>query len=213
MNTYVNPQNSDQPINYGMVNLAKSLKYGTSKNSDIFIRTQTLISDDGFIMKSKNIQNTIAFDYSNFDDAAFDEEQILVNYSINVSPNKYTYYRSYMKIQAVLASVGGLANIFRIVLVIVCYTFSIVKRDEYIMNKIFEYDMLEDNKSFLKKIDQKVYRIENIQQIPISNNMHEINVKKKEVSFSKSNHDFSDNFSNVSHEIKMSDSHYEISKI
>ncbi len=47
-----------------------------------------------------------------------------------------------------MASVGGLANLLRILFVLICYIFSIVKRDEIILNGIFEYDLGKHRRFF-----------------------------------------------------------------
>jgi hypothetical protein len=78
----------------------------------------------------------------------------------------------------VLASVGGLANILRIAFLILCYIFSIVKRDEIILNKIFEFDLTENNEfqqnrnvysSFIEQIKNKS-----------SNEIHNLSYERKE---------------------------------
>ena len=77
-----------------------------------------------------------------------------------------------------LASVGGLANILRIAFLILCYIFSIVKRDEIILNKIFEFDLTENNEfqqnrnvysSFIEQIKNKS-----------SNEIHNLSYERKE---------------------------------
>ncbi len=48
--------------------------------------------------------------------------------------------RIYSKIHSILASVGGVANFLLIFFRLFCYPFSIIKRDEAILNEIFEFD-------------------------------------------------------------------------
>lgn len=141
MDTKVNPQNYNTPISYNLVNFYKLIKLGSYKMSEVYIRPQTLKSDGGFIFQSNIYTDTVAYDNSNYDEAVLDDSQTLVDFQIYLSYNKFIYHRNYRKIQEVLASVGGLANLLRILFLIVCYIFSIVKRDEIILNRIFEYDL------------------------------------------------------------------------
>jgi hypothetical protein len=143
MNTNVNPQNYTDPISYNLVNYYKLIKLGSYKLTELYIRPQTLKSDGGFIFKSNIYTDTVAFDYDNYDDSSLDDSLTLVDFQIYLSANKFIYHRNYMKIQEVLASVGGLANLLRIAFLLICYVFSIVKRDEIILNKIFEFDLTQ----------------------------------------------------------------------
>jgi hypothetical protein len=140
-NTNINPQEPDNPNTFTMVNYYNLLKFGFRKMISIFCRRQTLESDDGFIIKSLNYDHSIAWDTFSYDESIGDESGTLVEFSIFVSPNYYIYHRAYLKIQTVLASVGGLANIFRLVFLAICYIFSDVKRGEAILNKIFDFDI------------------------------------------------------------------------
>lgn len=146
MNTNVNPQDYETPISYNLVNYYKLIKLGSYKLSEVFIRPQTLKSDGGFIFETNIYTESLAFDFEIYDDSAIDDSQTLVEFNLYLSTNKFIYHRKYKKIQEVLANVGGLANLLRILFVIICYIFSIVKRDEIILNKIFEFDLRHQNR-------------------------------------------------------------------
>jgi hypothetical protein len=178
MNANVNPQNYLSPISYNIVNYYKLIKLGSYKMTELYIRPQTLKSDTGFLFESNIYTDTVAFDYDNYDDSSIDDSQTLVDFQIYLSPNKVIYHRNYRKIQEVLASVGGLANILRIAFLIICYIFSIVKRNEMILNKIFEFDLTENNEfqqnrnvysSFIEQIKNKS-----------SNEIHNLSYERKE---------------------------------
>jgi hypothetical protein len=155
MNTNINPQNFTDPISYNIFNYYKLAKLGSFKLTELFIRPQTLKSDNGFIFQSISHLNSLSYDFDNYDDSAIDDSLTLVDFEFLVSPNIFIYHRNYIKIQEVLASVGGLANLLRILFVILCYTFSIVKRDEIILNKLFEFD-LNQKKSLLMYATSKI---------------------------------------------------------
>jgi hypothetical protein len=141
MHTNVNPQNFTSPIAYNIFNYYKLIKLGSYKMTEIYIRSQTLRSDDGFMFQTYKYIDTLAFDYDVNDDSAINDTFTLVDFQFYVSPNTFIYHRKYMKIQEVLANVGGLANLLKILFVLSCYIFSVVKRDEIILNKIFEFDL------------------------------------------------------------------------
>lgn len=97
------------------------------------------------MMQSVNKNSSIAWDTFNYDESIMNESQTLVEFNFLVSQNNLIYHRAYLKVQTVLASVGGLANIFRIVFIAICYTFSVTKRDEAILNKVFDFDIGENS--------------------------------------------------------------------
>jgi hypothetical protein len=141
--TLINAQDSKTPIIHTMKNHYKTVKIGSYKIIEYFIKNQTMQSDDGFLFRTNNLFETVAYDYNNYDDSTPDQTETLVQFDFFVSPNKVTYHRRYQKMQEVLASVGGLANILRIAFVLFCYIFSMVKRDEILLNKIFDFDLEE----------------------------------------------------------------------
>lgn len=145
MNTNINPQNFEEPISYNIFNYYKLCKLGSFKLTELYIRPQNLKSDEGFIFQSIKYLSSLSYDFDNYDDSAIDDSLTLVDFEFLVSPNIFIYHRNYLKIQDVLASVGGLANLIRILFLIICYTFSIVKRDEIILNKLFEFDLNRKN--------------------------------------------------------------------
>lgn len=148
-NTLINPQNADMPISYNIVNFFKSLKSETKKYSGIHLRKQLLQSEEGFLLQSTYLNESIAYDYELTDHSSF--SNTLVEFEIFVSPSTFIYHRSYMKIQSAIANVGGLANVFKECFLIICYIFSIIKRDEIILNKIFDFEFHPKTKNLMKK--------------------------------------------------------------
>jgi hypothetical protein len=154
VNTNINTQKASDPITYNIVNFYKQLKNGASKTVEIFIKRQILISDDGVMFKSKNSYQSLVWDFDMYDDSKEGDDQILVMFNIFVSPHITVLHRNYMKIQAVLASVGGLGNLLRVLLFLFCIVFSKLKRDELILNRIFDFDLSGLNPS--SKIKKKI---------------------------------------------------------
>jgi hypothetical protein len=201
-NTNINPQDAEIPLTYTIVNYYNLIKLGFRKIIQIYPRRQTLNSDYGFIMKSMHNNHSVAWDYFTYDESIEDESGTLVEFNFLVSQNYLIYHRAYLKIQTVLASVGGLANVFKIVFIGICYVFSQVKRDEAILNKIFDFD-IGDRYVNAKIFDNEPSKSPNINKNKPDLHSEEIlksNPLKKEdnPSFNKSNLDHSGCLLNLS---------------
>lgn len=162
--TNISPQNLNNPISYVMRNNKKLIKIGSYKTVEFFIRQQTLKSDEGFMFKSQTLYDSISFDIDKFDDGTFDESTYdLIEFKILVSPNKFIIHRSYLKIQTVLASVGGLTSLMRLLFTVLSFKFSEMKRDEIILNKIFDFDLstnVESENFFKSELKRKLRKIQ-----------------------------------------------------
>jgi hypothetical protein len=146
--TNINVQDLNEPISYVMRNYYKLIKLGSFKIVEFFIRQQTLKSEEGFMYKSQSTYDSLSFDTDKFDDGSFDESTYdLIEFKILASPNKFIVHRSYLKFQTVLASVGGLASLMRLVFTLLSFKFSEMKRNEILLNKIFDFDIRTDIES------------------------------------------------------------------
>jgi hypothetical protein len=140
--TNISPHDLNEPTSYVMRNYYKLIKLGSYKIVEFFIRQQTLKSDEGFMFKSQSFYDSIGFDTDKFDDGSFDESTYdLIEFKILASPNKFNIQRSYLKIQTVLASVGGLTSLLKILFTLLSLKFSEMKRNEILLNKIFDFDV------------------------------------------------------------------------
>jgi len=150
-NTYVNPESSTLPVTYKLFNYAFLIRPDSFKYLNMFVRGQSLSSDEGFLTKSLYTNDSLANDYIQYDETFLDSSFTLIEFDIQVSANYFIYHRSYIKLQTVLANIGGIGNLLNILFLSVCYIFSIVKRNSIIMNKIFDFDLsfrANDNSKF-----------------------------------------------------------------
>jgi hypothetical protein len=168
--TIINAQNSKSPIIYTVSNHYKLIKPDSNKILDYFIRNQSLLSDDGFLFREYNLFQTLAFDYYTYDENYMDRQNILVQFDFFSSANKDIYHRRYQKIQEVLASVGGLATILKLSFILICYIFSLVKRDEILLNKIFDFHFNENENETPTKTLINFLDIEKSNEIKVTNN-------------------------------------------
>jgi hypothetical protein len=177
-NTNINPQNTEYPVSHTIANYYKSLKVGSFKLTEVYLRKQKLESEEGFLFQSKNINESIAYDYDLYDDGTLDDTLTLVEFSLMVSAKNLIYHRAYMKIQSVLANVGGLSTVLRNVFLILTYIFAIVTRNELLLNTIFDFDMNSINKTEKKPLNfpMEVYYTKNFKNTLFS---REINFEEK----------------------------------
>ena len=145
LNTAINPQNYESPFTKYLIIKYKAIYANKYKSYEIYIKPQQLDSDEGLIFSDHHFNDSITFDSDDFDDASLSENLLLVEFTLNSANNKIIYHRSYMKMPNVLANVGGLSSVFVFVLQIVCQVFTKFKRDEVILNKIFDFDLNYDN--------------------------------------------------------------------
>jgi len=139
-NSVFNTQNYDNPKKTYLVNMYKTLKYGTSKLFELFLKQQELASDDGVIMTQVNTRDIVTYDYSQYDFSDMDSSGTLCSIYLFSSSNRDIFHRNYTKIQEVLANVGGLAKALMIGFKIFCLIFSIVRKNEILINTYFDFD-------------------------------------------------------------------------
>lgn len=146
-NTNIDQQNAKKPISFNIVNYYRSIKFDAFKTTEIYLRKQILRSEEGFILPEMKTYEFISYDYVWTDFSSLDKKNTLVEFSIFASQNTFIYTRIYQKIQAAIANTGGLANVFKECFIIICYIFSIIKRDEIILNKIFDFELFPETKN------------------------------------------------------------------
>lgn len=185
----INTGLSENPVEYTVKSMYSSLKQETYKIIEVYLKNQTLLSDDGFIFKSSNIFETFKYDYHTYDDSNLLENKILVEIIVQLSKNKSIIKRRYQKIQEVLAGVGGLGNLLNTTFIIISYLFSTVRMHEALLNEIYDYDI------------ERVHKI-NIKKIKTHSENNTTNLKKeyssrviKRIDLGKINQEFKKNYS------------------
>jgi hypothetical protein len=121
---------------FALSSQSKLVVYGLEKDY--------LITDTGFIVEGKNTTEFYSLnEIQTLDTLDIDEETgALVTFEI-YSSNKYTnYYRKYIKIPEILASVGGLINVSIIVFGFVNLPFSRVNKYIYAINNLVDVENL-----------------------------------------------------------------------
>lgn len=145
--TGLNLANYTDPNTKYAVNKYQILSPTNYKSYELFMKNQTLSSDEGFLLSQKKTSHSLTFDYAESDNGPLNS--VVINEIMIYSSFKSEiHHRSYTKIQAVAASIGGIANALIPVCYIVCFIFSVYKRDELILNEIFDFD------DYFKNLDE-----------------------------------------------------------
>jgi hypothetical protein len=148
----INANNYEKPVQYFLNVLYRNFVLDSYKMYNIFIRQQEVTTDDGFLLQNKYSESSIGFDRSDSDDSQITSDFILVDINLYISNHKPIYHRKYIKIQEILANIGGLAKAVMMISSILSYCYSEYKKDEIILNTVFDfiYQNQSENKSVIK---------------------------------------------------------------
>ena len=143
MDSVFHPFDYKNPIKNVLGSAYTSISLGISKIYELYLQPNYLITDDGLIFsnnKSKTVITTNIYvnDFTQYNNDRNDS--FIGEIGIYTGKKYGETKRIYSKIHSILASVGGVANFLLIFFRLFCYPFSIIKRDEAILNEIFEFD-------------------------------------------------------------------------
>ena len=144
MDNSLSPNDYKQPINRKTNLQYTSVAVGFTKLMEYYLMPRVLSTDDGLIWAVNKSENVVSIESYSSDFQTFNtdnSENYIAEFTINSSKVSEETKREYTKIQALLADIGGIGNFLMIFFRIVCYKFSIEKRDEAILNKIFDFEL------------------------------------------------------------------------
>ena len=176
MDYLIDPQNFEKPGQPIGKDYYTPISVGLTRNTNRYIATTKVISDDGFLLSSKNSQSyptynadkeTLLLDSKN--------EGLLMDFYLRKFHNNLIYDRSYKKIADVLAEIGGFIHILYLIFLVLSYPFISKRYFEKIINSIynFEFDGIEP-----KKLETKTLTITPIN--PLSQNKSLVVKSKKD---------------------------------
>ena len=143
MDSVFHPFDYKNPIKNVLGSAYTSISLGISKIYELYLQPNYLITDDGLIFSNNNSKNVITTNVyvNDFTQYNHDRNDSFIGEIGIYTGKKYgETKRIYSKIHTILANVGGVANFLLIFFRLFCYPFSIIKRDEAILNEIFEFD-------------------------------------------------------------------------
>jgi hypothetical protein len=136
----INPKNYNNPIEYFIFVLYKNIRLSASKVLNIYIKKQQIETDQGFFFDDPKLDHSYAYDNSDNDDSDPIKDS-LMDVNLFVANRQPFYHRRYIKIQTVIANIGGLAKTLFILMYVLSFYISQVKLNKTILNKILEFDV------------------------------------------------------------------------
>jgi hypothetical protein len=139
-NAIINTQNYTHPTQRYIHVLYKNIKLSSSKVMNVFIKGQEIVTDDGILFEVPRYDSSYSYDTSDVDDSDAIEES-LMDINLFVSNHKPFYNRSYLKIQQLLADLGGLKDMLFVIAILLSTYFSQIKLNRTIFNKVFDFEL------------------------------------------------------------------------
>ena len=139
MNVGIDPMNKQSPFNYFVENINVLPTFDHKKVTTMNIKKEVLLTDDGWLMKNEFNKTKWSYDSSE-SDFRLRMTLELMNIRILASNKEIVTKRVYLKIQNAIANIGGILSVVTTAMPFVTMIFSITRRDEVILNKIFDYD-------------------------------------------------------------------------
>jgi hypothetical protein len=148
-NSIINPNDYADPIKNFIFVIYKNIRLSSSKVYDMFIGDQVITTDRGFLLEDKIEDSSYYFDSSDYDDSDPLVES-LMDINLYVSNRQPVINRKYLKVQTILANVGGLAKALFLLMYCLSFYTSQFKLNKTILNRIIEFDIEKDKKTELK---------------------------------------------------------------
>jgi hypothetical protein len=139
-NSIINPNDYAEPVKQFIFVIYKNIRLSSSKVYDMFIGNQEITTDEGFLLDDYRTDSAYYFDSSGYDDSDPLEES-LMDINLYVSNRKPIINRKYLKVQTILANVGGLAKALLLLMYVLSFYMSQVKLNKTILNRIIEFDI------------------------------------------------------------------------
>ena len=152
IDTTINLQNYTHPSNRQLFTKYQGMSSYAYKYMEIAMQNQRYETNDILIFDNNISESSIAYQSHDFGETNIGEDLLLFD-CMFVSSNIFSiHYRTYQKISDVLANVGGISSVAIFVCEIGCYFFARTRRNEQILNGIFEYDISESSESVKSKL-------------------------------------------------------------
>ncbi len=137
----VNPKNYSHPIQNFISLQYKTIRMSTTKIMSLFIRSEEIETDTGSIFEDLTKLVSYSFDSTELDDYDIPGDS-LMEFNIFSSNRKPIYNRKYIKLQNILANIGGLARGLMLAMNLITFYFSNVNLNVALMNNIFDFPIL-----------------------------------------------------------------------
>ncbi len=105
----------------------------------MFIKKSDIYTDSGIIFESKILDTSYSYDTSDYDDSD-PLVETLMDFYIFVANHTPIIHRKYLKVQTILANLGGLYKALFMANYILTYYFTQIKMNQTLMNKLFNFN-------------------------------------------------------------------------
>lgn len=183
MDQIVDPTDFDNPIKLFSRNIYMLLDSLLYKEMELFFRTIEINSDIGFFLQEQRIFKTFQYDRFTVDSKSIDEDEnpLLASIWVYSSSKKITYRRTYIKVQDIAASVGGIVKFMMLAAHFILYLPSMKAIKVKIMNEIFDFNY-EDSVKIIPAAQIKINGVEesvNSEYIPNTYRQHTAKIPKR----------------------------------
>jgi hypothetical protein len=150
--------NAHDPLHIQWIKYSTPISIGLSQSDQIYLRNVTIQLDEGWAGSEGNtttylslFSRDVSFTFNPYTELGDSEEYLFYKSEVYIDRTNVKYFRSYMKIQEVLAEVGGIINIMMLCFKLLSDHYNKHKRNEFIFNELFEYNCgFKDSKSHIR---------------------------------------------------------------
>jgi hypothetical protein len=142
---------------YSKIQIYKAIMPSVRKYIEVYLSEVKFTTDKGFFLEIKNEYNTAQLDSIVYDQSEYIIGSSFIKIDFYASKNRLEYYRSYMKLLEILAGLGGMSKSLQIIFSCMAYFYSNLKKDEHLLNKIFDFDIIYQKHSKNNQIDRKKF--------------------------------------------------------
>lgn len=145
----INPGDYESPRKPQPKEVFTNFAIETQKEINVFFHNNVLETDDGLVFKSRKKEQFLTFD-SETDMEFYTSDKDFISIYLKMRQKTALYYRSYRKLQEVMAQIGGFTNFFWIFAFLLNYLYSHLLIISETVNNVFSIQVFFEKK--LKEI-------------------------------------------------------------
>jgi hypothetical protein len=173
LNNFVDVNNNTHPNLPFITNLAQGLNKGFTKANYMKIKNTFVNTDTGFIFEDKATKQFYQVEENRSD--ILNYPNIILNFYLNGSSITDNYYRQYIKVQDIIAYIGGIVKVLFTLSGFVVESYSFKRAEFFLTNEIFHIkkDYSKDSSCLVNNssiVNSKLNKDTNVMTVIKSNN-------------------------------------------
>jgi hypothetical protein len=132
------PREYAQPVRKVMKNIYQLINLNQYKDVELTFATMSVETDSGWLIPETNSQNFSMYSGINLD-TTIGEGDYLISLWIYQSNFVKVYEREYIKIQTIIANIGGVSRFLILIAYLVNYSYNLKRINLKLMSEIFDY--------------------------------------------------------------------------